>query len=358
MNGSLNLKKMSISVLNKPVVGITMGDPAGIGPEVVLKALNNSKISSMAWFLVIGDYNHLKRVGNSLNLDLNLIRVEYNSNLSYQLEKIKSKKSSKIICLDMANLPEFGWQRGRVNKICGQVCIEYIETGADLAGKSIIKTIVTAPISKEAIHLAGCKWPGHTEFLADKAGTKDFAMMLCGKGLRVVLVTTHMALKRVSQSLSTKEIFRKIRLANIWLNQYFNIAKPKIGVCGLNPHCGESGAFGSEEAEFITPALLEAQKQGINAVGPLPADTVFYQAVKGKFDAVVAMYHDQGLGPLKLLAFNEGVNITLGLPFIRTSPDHGTAFDIATEFKADSTSTEEAILTAVSMLEISCSLGK
>lgn len=357
MSGWPNSEKMHISVLNKPTLAITMGDAAGIGPEVVLKALANPQIQVLARFFIIGDYNWLEKTRQSLNLDLKLVKFRYNQITEEKLKGIFADKSifedkeQGVFCLDLDNLPPGDWYPGRVNRICGQASVEYIETAFHLAITSSVEAIVTAPISKKAIHQAGHKWPGHTEFLAAKAGVKDFAMMLVGRGLRVVLATTHLALNQVSRNLSREEIVKKLRLTNTWLSRYFGIKKPRIAVCGLNPHCGESGAFGMEEIRFIRPAVLEAQKENIEAVGPLPADTVFYRALKGKFDAVLAMYHDQGLGPLKLIAFDEGVNITLGLPFIRTSPDHGTAFDLMGQNKANCRSMEQAVITAVAMCQ-------
>ena len=206
--------------------------------------------------------------------------------------------------------------------------------------------IVTAPINKEAINLAGFDYSGHTELLAELTNTKNFAMMLVGGVLRIVLVTTHIALKDVSKNLSAKKIYSKIKIAYHSLQNLWKIAKPKIAVCALNPHCGEGGLFGNEEETIITPAVNNAKKLGINAVGPLAADTLFVRAKDGEYDAVVCMYHDQGLIPLKMHSFGKGVNITLGLPIIRTSVDHGTAFNIAGKGIADEGSMIEAIRVA------------
>lgn len=212
-----------------------------------------------------------------------------------------------------------------------------------------IAAMVTAPISKEHLQRGGYRYPGHTEFLADLAGIRDFRMMMAGPGLRVVLVTIHEPLSKVPSLLSVSRILKTIRITDDSLRSWFGLRRPRIAVAALNPHAGESGIFGREEKRIIGPAVVRARRQGICASGPFPPDTVFYRAVKGDFDAVVAMYHDQGLIPLKLLHFDRGVNITLGLPFVRTSVDHGTAFDIAGKGIADPSSLIAAIEMAVEM---------
>jgi 4-hydroxythreonine-4-phosphate dehydrogenase len=217
-----------------------------------------------------------------------------------------------------------------------------------LAGE--VDAVVTAPISKEAAQKAGLRFPGHTEFLAHLTGTKDFAMMLGGEKLKVVLVTIHQALADVPKLLTGKKILKTIRVTDRAFKTYFGVKRPRIAVCGLNPHAGEAGLFGMEEKKIIAPAVKRAKALGIEVTGPLPADTVFYRAArKGAFDCVVCMYHDQGLGPMKLLHFDDGVNVTLGLPIIRTSVDHGTAYDIAWKGKASATSLIAAILCAADM---------
>ena len=212
-----------------------------------------------------------------------------------------------------------------------------------------IDAIVTAPISKESIHLAGSAYPGHTEMLRDLTGSENAVMMFDGGAFRVVLVTIHCALSEVPRMITRESVFSVIHIANTSMKRQFGLASPRIAVCGLNPHAGEAGAFGSEEIDSIIPAVEKAKNLGISVDGPLPADTLFYQANKGRWDVVVAMYHDQGLIPFKMLAFDKGVNVTLGLPIIRTSPDHGTAFDIAWQNKADPESMAEAIKLAAKL---------
>lgn len=278
----------------RPTVAITMGDPAGIGLEITKKALARHEISRRASFLVVGD----------------------------ACKKFKP---------------------GMVNAACGRAAIEYIDEAVGLIKSGAADALVTAPISKEAINLAGFKWPGHTEYLAHLTKTKKFAMMLIGGPLRVVLATRHIALKDVSEKLNKTEIYDAIILAHAALKRYFRIKHPRIAVCALNPHSGEGGLFGSEEKRIIIPAIKKALPKVPGIIGPLPADSLFYDAYRGKFDAEIVMYHDQGLIPLKMIAKDTAVNITLGLPFVRTSPAHGTAFDIAGTNKANPSSMIEAI---------------
>jgi 4-hydroxythreonine-4-phosphate dehydrogenase len=224
----------------------------------------------------------------------------------------------------------------------GRACVSYIKRAVELVISKQVDAIVTAPISKEALKMAGLKWPGHTEMLADLTRTKDYAMMLIGEHLRVILVTIHTALKNVPDLITKQKILKTIRLAKKACNM-LGIKNPIIAVAGLNPHAGEAGIFGDEEIKKIIPAVKEAVKEGIPVSGPYPPDTVFHKAYKGNIDIVVCMYHDQGLIPLKMIAFDKGVNVTVGLPFIRTSPDHGTAYDIAWKGIANPSSMIEAI---------------
>jgi 4-hydroxythreonine-4-phosphate dehydrogenase len=245
--------------------------------------------------------------------------------------------------LDFANAPDPHTLEPRPSAASGRASVQYVEKAVDLAQQGAIDAITTAPINKESIALAGYTHPGHTEILAERTGTTKKVMMLAGGPLRVALVTIHVGLAEVPGLLSAEKIFDTIRITNEALVNLFGVARPRIAVCGLNPHAGEGGRFGSEEARLIQPAIERAQAEGVDCSGPHPPDTVFHRAAKGSFDAVVAMYHDQGLIPLKLLAFESGVNITLGLPIIRTSVDHGTAFDIAGQGIANPDSMVEAI---------------
>src|SRR3989338_1254583 len=274
---------------------ITMGDPAGIGPEVTMKALARCQ-DRRADFLVVGDTTGRK------------------------------------------------FRPGVISRASGKAAVEYIKKAVEMIKSGKADALVTAPISKEAAALAGFKWPGHTEYLAHLTKTKRFCMMLTGGPLRVVLATRHVALRDVSRRLNPQEISDAIILTNSALKRYFGIRKPKIAVCALNPHAGEGGLFSDEESRIITPAIKKSGAAGV--MGPLPADSLFYDAYRGRFDAEIVMYHDQGLIPLKMIAKDTAVNITLGLPFIRTSPSHGTAFDIAGKNKANPSSMIEAITLA------------
>ena len=224
-----------------------------------------------------------------------------------------------------------------------------IKRGIELALKKTTDALVTAPINKEALQMAGHPWPGHTEMLAHETNTRKAVMMMVGGGLRVPLVTTHLALKKVPMALTTDAVATTLRIVDSDLKKYLTLTSPRIAVCGLNPHCGEGGKFGLEEKNVIEPAIAKAVKQGLDCTGPFPADVIFHQALKGDYDAVVAMYHDQGNIPVKLLGFDTGVNVTLGLPIIRTSPDHGTAYDIVGQGIASPNSMMSALRMAIEM---------
>ncbi len=313
--------------MEKPVIAITMGDPVGVGPEIILKALVDGRVKRIANPVVIGDRGLLQFLAKKLRL------------------KSPSEKNLKNLSdLDISRL-----RPGKPSKKTSEAMINYIEEAVRMALSKEADAIVTAPISKEAAKKAGFKFPGHTEFIAHLTKTKDFRMMLGGRDLKVILVTIHEPIRKVPGLITTDAVFKTIKITSEAFKR-FGLKRPRIAVAGLNPHAGEVGMFGVEEAKFITPAVREAQKLGINAVGPLPPDTVFYRAVKKKeFDCVICMYHDQGLGPLKLLHFDDGVNSTLGLPIIRTSVDHGTAYDIAWKGAARPDSLIAAIEMAVEL---------
>ena len=281
-------------------IGITCGDVNGIGPEIARKA-----ISSNHW-----------------------------------------KKDVELIFIGPENLPTLGKATAEASK----TAVAAIERAVQGCLDGELDAMVTAPICKEGLKLAGINDPGHTEMIAELTGTKRYGMMLMGKGLRVMLVTRHLPLREVADALTKENILEAIELTAEALTA-FGIPDGRIGVCGLNPHAGDGGTLGSEETELITPAIETARAQGLNVAGPIPADVIFFQALEQKYDAVVAMYHDQGLGPLKMHAFDCGVNITLGLPIIRTSPDHGTAFDIAGKGIADPGSMIAAIETAIQLVK-------
>ena len=303
-----------------------MGDPSGVGPEVVVKALFDDSISRSSHITVIGDY--------------------------FVIDKIKKelRSESEFSLLDLSNVPQNNFSYGISDPSFGKASVEYIDKALAMLNNGDADALVTAPVNKYSVRKAGFKdFEGHTEYLAARTGTKDFAMMFVGKKLKIVLVTRHIALKDVAKSLTAESVYRAIMLAAVYLRKFFGIENPKIGVAGLNPHAGENGLFGDEEAGIIVPAIKKASATLNGLVGPIPSDVIFHEALDGKLDAVIAMYHDQALAPFKMLYFKDGVNLTLGLPFIRTSPDHGTAFDIAGKCVADATSMKEAIRLAAAL---------
>lgn len=327
-----------------PVIGITMGDPAGIGPEIIIKALDDPYLYSICRPLIIGDSHILKKA-------LNLLTFQHQIHIIDDPEHGYFKfKTLDMINASLISIKHFKPSAPGIET--GVAMQDYVIKGIDLALNQKINALVTCPITKTALKLAGSDFHGHTELLAHRTGTIDYAMMLAGKMLRVVLVTIHIPLAQVSASLTIEGIIKKIRLTHTSLTTRFNIKKPRIAVAGLNPHSGEASMFGREEEDIIIPAVRLSQEEGLNAHGPLPPDSVFYHAMRGQYDAVVCMYHDQGLIPFKLIHFKDGVNTTLGLPIIRTSVDHGTAYDIAWKGIADPSSLMEAVKMAAFQAQI------
>lgn len=324
-----------------PLLGITMGDPAGIGPEVIAKAAVDRSLPSLCRLIVIGSAAVMDQAIRHLRLPLTIRPIE--SPLSFQ------PLEGTLAVLDPLDNPLGPFTPGIASAVTGAASVSFIKTAVELALAGSLDGIVTAPINKEAINLAGCHYPGHTELLADLTHTQESGMMIVGGPLRVMFTTTHIAIKDLPASLTQAKIERAIRLAHSALTDLFGIKHPRIGVAALNPHAGEHGLFGDEEARVILPASQAARAQGIEASDPLPADTLFGKAAKGLYDAVVALYHDQGLIPLKLVAFGRCVNLTVGLPIIRTSVDHGTAFDIVGKGIADPGSLFEAIKLAATI---------
>ena len=312
----------------KPVIAVTMGDPAGVGPEILIKALNDARVKKAASVIAVGDMGVLKEAAKRLRL--------------------KGPQDEQVI--SVTNLDMKKLKTGKPSKLSGEASIAFIEEALYMTAIGDADAFVTCPISKEAVKKAGFGFPGHTEFIAHLTGTEEFVMMLGGRDLKVVLVTIHEPLRKVAGLVTIESVLKTITITDKAFKADFGIKKPRIAVCGLNPHAGEAGMFGDEDKKIVEPAVKRARRAGIDAVGPLPSDTVFYRAVRKKeFDCVVAMYHDQGLGPLKLLHFDDGVNATLGLPVIRTSVDHGTAFDIAWQGKASHESLVAAIEMAAGM---------
>jgi len=324
-----------------PLIAITMGDPAGIGPEIIVKAIGDKRICDHCRPVVLGDENILTHTMQWLKSAVTVKKVEEPDKGVF--------KTGTLNLLPVTELTPEEIPLGSPHRKGGEAAYRYIERGVQLAQGGIINALVTAPISKEALNAAGHPFPGHTELLAAMTGSEDQVMMLAGPRLRVALVTIHLPLRAVPAALSTERIKKTIRITDQGLREYWGITSPHVAVAGLNPHAGEGGLFGTEEQEVIVPAVEACRHEGMAVDGPLPPDSLFYHAASGKYDAVVSMYHDQGLIPLKLLHFKDAVNITLGLPIIRTSVDHGTGYDIAGQGTADPTSLINAVLTASKM---------
>ncbi|MEO6124220.1 MAG: 4-hydroxythreonine-4-phosphate dehydrogenase PdxA [Ilumatobacteraceae bacterium] len=327
-----------------PVIAVTMGDPAGVGPEIIVKALARDDVAGLCRAVVIGDVGRLAAAAASCNLTPRIVAVRSPADVS-------ESGTGVINVIDLGGVPE-DLAFGAVSPIAGDAAYRYIERAAQLALNGEVQAICTAPLNKEALHAAGHIYPGHTELLAHLTGTAEVSMMLEAPGLRVVHVTTHIGIIDAIAKIDPGLIERTIRRAHETLVQS-GIASPRLAVCGINPHAGENGLFGhGEEADKIDPAIATVRAEGIDAVGPLPADTLFFRARRGDFDCVVAMYHDQGHGPVKVLGLEAGVNITIGLPVVRTSVDHGTAFDIAGAGTADEQSMVEALKQAVNLASV------
>ncbi len=324
----------------RPVVGITMGDPAGVGPEIVMKALARDDVYALCRPLVIGDAGRLRRAGRIVGVALKVQAVHAPPAAGF--------RHGVVDCVDLGLVPEdLPW--GRLSPVAGNAAYQFIARAVELAMAGSIQAVCTAPLNKEALHAAGHVYPGHTELLAKLSGTKEVSMMLATPKMRVIHVTTHIGLLDAVERIEPGLVERTIVRGHDALVRA-GIARPRIAVCGINPHAGEHGLFGrGEEEAKVAPGISAARARGVAADGPLPADTVFFRAGRGDFDLVVAMYHDQGHGPVKVLGLEAGVNITVGLPFVRTSVDHGTAFDIAGTGQADERSLVEALRQAVAL---------
>ncbi len=304
----------------RPVVAITMGDPSGIGPEIVLKALIDPEIAPLANWVVVGDTRILEKAGKIANATL---------------RDVKS----------LALLDDFAF--GKLDARYGQAAVDYVRVATKMCLAGEAQAMVTAPLNKEAVTLSGRQFSGHTEYIAELCGASDSRMLLASEILSTVHVSTHVPLRRACE-LDMARILRTIELGNAAM-RLLGFARPRVAVCGLNPHAGEHGIFGDEDQKFIVPAIQQARQKGIDCSGPHAGDTIFLQASRGAYDLVVAMYHDQGHIAMKLLDFAGTVNISLGIPIIRTSVDHGTAFDIAGKNKADAHSMKRAMRMAARM---------
>lgn len=326
------------------LLAVTMGDPAGIGPEIIARHVERD---GPAGLVVIGDGRQMQRALALIGSRRGIVAWQPDRPVN-MTAKIGADADSPLPVLDVgavaADLPY-----GRVDAAAGALAHAAIIRAIDLALAGTVAGIVTAPIHKEALHAAGIPFPGHTEILADRTGTRDFGMMLADGALRVILVSIHVSLRAALDLVTEARVLRTIRLA-AEACRALGIARPRIAVAGLNPHAGEGGLFGREDMDIIAPAVAAARAEGLDAAGPFPPDTIFMRARRGAFDIVVAQYHDQGLIPVKLNGIEKGVNVTVGLPIIRTSVDHGTAFDIAGKGLADPASLAEAIAVARQMV--------
>ncbi|PKL47783.1 MAG: 4-hydroxythreonine-4-phosphate dehydrogenase PdxA [Planctomycetes bacterium HGW-Planctomycetes-1] len=322
------------------VIGITMGEPLGIGPEIIVKALYDPFVRRGVKFIIFGMDESLEYAADLAEIEPYWGRCQH--------EKISRDLPHNIIVADYDDYSMPVWGKGP-NKAGGEASLRFFGDAIEAAKAGIIDAIVTAPISKTSWKLAESEWPGHTEMLAALCKSPRKAMMFAAGPLKVALATIHESLFELRNKFTIGCVYEPIDLMNDALQEFFGIKKPHIAVAALNPHAGEDGQFGDEEQRIISPAILIAQEMGINCSGPYPADTLFVKAAKGQFDGVVAMYHDQGMIPVKLLAFKDAVNVTIGLPIIRTSPAHGTAFDIAGKGVADESSMKAAIKLAIEM---------
>jgi 4-phospho-D-threonate 3-dehydrogenase / 4-phospho-D-erythronate 3-dehydrogenase len=297
----------------KPSIAITIGDPAGIGPEVVLKALTSPELQGLANWIIIGDQPALEKTSRTCGINPASLHATIRPAMAIGVSE--------------------QYQFGRLSPLCGKAAVEYVRVATEMCLHNEAQAMVTAPLNKEAVTLSGMQFSGHTEYIAELCHAKDSRMMLSNEKLSVVHVTTHVSLRKAIEA-TTARILRTIELGSEGM-KLLGCERPRIAMCGLNPHAGEHGLFGDEDAASILPAIEAARSQGILVDGPHAPDTIFLRAARGEYDMVVAMYHDQGHIPMKLIDFHHTVNISLGIPIIRTSVDHGTAFDIAGKNAAD-----------------------
>jgi 4-hydroxythreonine-4-phosphate dehydrogenase len=321
-----------------PKIGITMGDPTGIGPEIIVKALSSEELFEACRPLVLGDRGVLTKTIERLGLDSTVEVFDAIPEEGYS--------PRKIFLLALSHLEDTSLQFGKPDRACGEAMVRYIEEAVRWVERGKLDAITTCPINKQAINQAGFPFSGHTELLAHLAQTRSVAMMFVGPQWKVILVTTHLPLKEVSKWITKDRVLSTIRIADEGLRKYFGIIHPRIAVLGLNPHCGEEGLLGEEEKSEIMPAIEGAKSLGLDVEGPFSADSFFDVSEAFVYDTVISMYHDQGLIPIKMSGFRESVNFTLGLPFIRTSVGHGTAYDIVGRGLANPTNLKKAVLLA------------
>jgi 4-hydroxythreonine-4-phosphate dehydrogenase len=328
----------------KVIIGVSMGDPTGIGPEVTVKALLDKSIRKKIFPVIFGDKGVLAKLAEDIGLKVRFREISTLDNL-----KSIALGERELLVKSISNLKMTRLRYGRPDRNCGRAMVNYVKEAVKACLDGYVHAIVTAPINKEIINEAGFRYGGHTEMIAELTGAKEFTMMFVSKHFKVSLVTIHVPLKDVSMKITPQRIYKVGLLTWKTLRQYFGLKNPKIGVCGLNPHAGEGGIFGDEEKDMIYPAIVSMRSIGIDAEGPLSPDTAFWKAYNKQFDAIIAMYHDQGLIPVKLVDFDNAVNLTIGIPIIRTSPDHGTAYNIAGKGVADPSSMKAAIELAYQM---------
>ena len=327
-----------MSELQKPVIGISIGDFNGIGPEVILKAVGGNRLNKICTPVIYGSGKVINRYRQLLEIkDWQFFTIQ-------KIEQLNNKQVNLINCMNDQNLEV---QPGLITPDGGKLALESLKRAVEDLKMGKIDALVTAPINKHNIQSDEFKFPGHTEYLAEAFGTKDVLMFMVSDDLKIGVATGHLPLEQVKENINKDLIIRKLEQIKTSLKRDFGIQKPRIAVLGLNPHAGENGLLGNEEKEIINPAIIEFKKKGNIVFGPFPADGFFGTAAWKNYDAVLAMYHDQGLMPFKMIAFENGVNFTAGLPKVRTSPDHGTAYDIAGKNIADETSMMHAIYTAI-----------
>jgi 4-hydroxythreonine-4-phosphate dehydrogenase len=324
-------------------LAITMGDPAGVGPEIILKTLAHENPYPRCIPIVIGSKAVMQFYRDLLDIPVEIVSIRSPSAFN------NARRVINVLEPEAINF-EIAYSPGATNASCGKAVYHFITKAVELIQRGELDGLCTAPISKESLNLAGYDYPGHTELLATLTNTRNFAMLMVGGGLRVALATIHIALRDVPAAINPERLIQLMRLTADFI-PYFGIPKPRLALAALNPHASEKGLFGTEEENIISPAISASRAENINVSGPYPADTVFHRALGGEFDVVIAMYHDQALIPIKTLDFYRGVNVTMGLPFIRTSVDHGTAFDIAGKGAANTSSLSEAIRTALLLIQ-------
>ncbi len=333
-NGASPSEHRAVGDQSKPLVGITMGDPAGIGAETIVKALADPDVRAMGRFIIYGVEEILTAGADDAGIVPFWFRLRHGEPL---------RVDSGVVVVNYDEYEAGYWISARPTLEGGSASLRFVDDAVAAARDGSIDAVVTGPISKVSWSLAGCRFPGHTEKIADACHVTRFNMAFVGGGLRVALASAHVGLFQLRNRFNLGMVFQSIDLLHRALTDWFGLENPRIAVAGLNPHAGEEGRFGDEEARVIRPAMQMARNNGMQVEGPFPADTMFTPANRNRFDGFVAMYHDQGLIPVKMLAFDTSVNVTLGLPVIRTSVDHGTAFDIAGTNRADPGSMKEAI---------------